>query len=75
MKKAGIEAGWLAFETTDGVAEFVALRVQVGVADIVQLRALEVLPDAFFGIQVGGITRQQLLRFQQGQNRCKNIMT
>ncbi len=50
--------GLAAFETTDGVAEFLAMGVEVGTADVGELDILQVLPDAFVRIQVGGIPWQ-----------------
>ena len=47
-----------ALEAADGVTECVAMGGQVGAADIGELHVLQVLPDAFVGIQVGGVTRQ-----------------
>lgn len=52
------------------------MRVEIGTADIGELDVLQVLPDAFVGIQVGSVTRPALQpdpalgMFQDGFDRA-----
>ena len=55
VEDSGAELGLLAFEAADGVAEFLAMRGQIGTTDVDELDVLQVLSDTFIEVQIGGV--------------------